>query len=279
MVSSVSATKPLTVDVAVVNWNTSEAACRSTDAFLASTGAKVDVTVVDNASETAERAKLEQLAPDGAHLILSDENLGFGAGANLALRGGSSEFICVSNADVIPDPDAIAILAGFCDSHPDCGMVGPAFAEQSAYHARLPSPGALALRPLIGGFGHRWVASPGPGDSIEVEQPAGACFVVRRSVWEQVGGFDEDYFLWYEDVDLAARLQEAGFHNFVCGSAVVHHEQGLSTKSMSPAEHQSLRLDGLSRYLSTHHPLTKAIAAPTLWLARLLRGRETAGRG
>src|SRR3982750_1737430 len=103
MLSSVSATKPLTVDVAVVNWNTSEAACRSTDAFLASTGAKVHVTVIDNPSETAERAKLEQLAPEGPHLILSDENLGFGAGANLALRGGSSEFICVSNADVIPD--------------------------------------------------------------------------------------------------------------------------------------------------------------------------------
>lgn len=259
--------------MAIVNWNTAEAACDAAAAYLASTGASVHVTVIDNDSETSEREALERLAPDGARLILSETNLGFGAGANRALADGRAEFVCISNADVIPEPGAIAALASFFRDHPDCGMVGPAFDEDSAYHAELPSAGALALRPLIGGFRHRPVPSPERGESIEVGQPAGACFLVRREVWERLGGFDEDYFLWYEDVDLARRLQAAGFRNYVCGDAVVGHNEGLATRTLSDSEHQEKRLKGLRLYLAKHHPRTGTAAAPLFALARRLRTR------
>lgn len=271
MLSSASPAKPLTVDVAVVNWNTAEAAGESSRAFLGSAGAELNVTVIDNASEPEERAALERLRPDGAELILSDINLGFGAAANRALLGGISDFVCVSNADVVPEPDAIAILAGFCAENRECGMVGPAFAEQSAYHARLPKPAALTLRPLIGGLGHHPVPSPAPGETIEVEQPAGACFLVRREVWDRLGGFDEGYFLWYEDVDLARRLRDAGLRNFVCGSARVHHNGGLSTRTLSRSDHQTARLNGLDRYLTKFHPRARRLAAPLLALAHRVR--------
>jgi N-acetylglucosaminyl-diphospho-decaprenol L-rhamnosyltransferase len=261
------------VDVAIVNWNTAEAAGDAAAAYLASTGASVHVTVIDNDSEASQREALEQLAPQGARLVLSDANLGFGAGANRALRDGRAEFVCVSNADVIPEPGAMAALASFCREHPDCGMVGPAFDADSAYHAELPTAGALALRPLIGGFGHKPVQSPEPGKSIEVGQPAGACFLVRREVWERLGGFDEDYFLWYEDVDLARRLKGAGFRNFVCGDAVVRHNEGLATRTLSEAEHQAKRLRGLRLYLEKHHPKTGSAASPLFALARRLRTR------
>lgn len=273
MSSSPSASRSLTVDVAIVNWNTAETACDAAVAFRDSVGATVAVTIVDNLSEPEDRRRLEERLPDGVELILNDANLGFGVAANIGLRGGEGEFICVSNADVLPEPDAIAVMARFCAEHPECGMVGPAFAADSAYHARLPSPGALALRPLIGGFRHRVVPSPGDGGSIEVEQPAGACFLVRRSVWEQVGGFDEGYFLWYEDVDLARRLLDRGLRNFVTGAALVHHMEGLATRSMSPADHQRARLDGLDRYLRRHHPRARVIAAPMLAVSRRLRAR------
>jgi GT2 family glycosyltransferase/SAM-dependent methyltransferase len=268
------AAKTPAVDVAIVNWNTPESACEAASAFMASAGATVRVVVIDNDSRPTERAKLEKLLPDGAQLILSDTNLGFGAGANRALRHGTSEFICVSNADVIPDPDAIAALALFCSDRPDCGMVGPSFIHDSAYHAELPTPAALVVRPLIGGFGHRPVPSPKQGKSIEVEQPAGACFMVRRKVWEQIGGFDEGYFLWYEDVDLARRLRLAGMRNYVCGDAWVRHREGLATGTLSDADHQAARLGGLRRYLSKHHPKASAFAAPLFLVAYRLRARN-----
>jgi N-acetylglucosaminyl-diphospho-decaprenol L-rhamnosyltransferase len=266
---------PLTVDVAIVNWNTPEAAAEAAAAYLGSTGAQVGVTVIDNASEPPARAELERLMPDRANLILSDENLGFGAGANQALRQGRAEFVCVSNADVLPRPGAVAALADFCRKRPDCGMVGPAFDDTSAYHAELPSAGALAVRPLIGGFRHRHVESPVPGETSEVGQPAGACFVVRREVWEKLGGFDEDFFLWYEDVDLARRLRDAGLRNFVSGDAVVRHNEGMATGKLSPSQHQAARLAGLRLYLRKHHPITAKLAAPLLAVGLRLRARGT----
>jgi len=271
MPSSVPRAQPLSVDVAIVNWNTADAAREAGEAYAASAGVSASVTIVDNDSQPQERERLERTRPPGVELILSPTNLGFGSAANLGLREGSAEFVCVSNADVVPDRDALAALAEFCDSHPDCGMVGPAFAEHSTYHARLPKPGALILRPLIGGFGHRWEPSPAPGDSVEVEQPAGACFMVRRGVWEQVGGFDESFFLWYEDVDLARRLLERGLRNFVTGDAVVRHNQGLAARAMPSGDHQRARLDGLDRYLRKHHPRARSVAAPILAIARRVR--------
>ena len=172
---------------------------------------------------------------------------------------------------MVPQLDALAALASFCADRRDAGMIGPAFADQSAYHAQLPSPAALALRPLIGGFRHRAVGSPGKDSWIEVGQPAGACFLMRRHVWEEAGGFDEDYFLWYEDVDLARRLRATGFRNFVCGAAIVRHEGGLAAAAMSDSEQQAARLDGLRRYLDKHHPRTGRLSAPMFALGRRLR--------
>jgi GT2 family glycosyltransferase len=268
-----------TIDVAIVNWNTPEAACEAARAYLASSGAEVRVTVIDNDSDPEARARLKGSLPEEVELILSETNLGFGAGANEALRAGRAEFVCISNADVLPDPDAVGALARFVADHPESGMVGPSFPEESAYHARLPSPGALAVRPLIGGFRHRSVPSPERGRVIEVDQPAGACFLVRRSVWEQLGGFDEDYFLWYEDVDLARRLRAAGLRNFVCGDAVVHHNEGLATGTMSEADHQAARLAGLHLYLKKHHPRTHTISAPVFAIAHRLRARRPRAEG
>ncbi|MEZ5076277.1 MAG: glycosyltransferase [Solirubrobacterales bacterium] len=259
------------VDVAIVNWNTAEAAADAAAAYLASRGVAVAVTVIDNDSKAAERQRLQELLPAGARLLLSDENLGFGTGANRALAGGKGDLVCVSNADVIPRPKALAALAAACLGDPGRGMVGPAFDDASAYHAELPSAPALALRPFIGGFRHRFVDSPGPGETIEVGQPAGACFVVRRAVWEQLGGFDEDFFLWYEDVDLARRLRDAGYRNFVCGDALVDHTEGLATGTLSPRRHQAARLEGLRLYLRKHHPVTAKLTAPLLALATRLR--------
>ncbi|MEX2447405.1 MAG: glycosyltransferase family 2 protein [Solirubrobacterales bacterium] len=262
---------PPAVDVAIVNWNTPEAAGASARAFLASTDVTPRLTVIDNDSAADAKAELESRLPAQARLILSQANLGFGAGANLALRDGDAELVCVSNADVVPEPGALAALAEASAERRDAGMVGPAFADESAYHARLPSPGALALRPLIGGFRHRSVRSPGNGSCIEVGQPAGACFLMRRRTWEQVGGFDEGFFLWYEDVDLARRLRDAGLRNYVCGAAVVSHRGGLAADSMSDAERQAARLAGLRRYLEKHHPRTGRLSAPLFALGQRLR--------
>ena len=116
-------------------------------------------------------------------------------------------------------------------------MVGPALeGDNDIYHAELPGPVALLGQIFAGSFMRRPVPSPAPGVVREVGQPSGACFLMRRETWEEVGGFDDGFFLWYEDVDLAKRLEEAGYRNLLVGSARVGHAAARSFQPARPRD-------------------------------------------
>src|SRR5690606_29008055 len=97
----------------------------------------------------------------GARLDLGEENRGYGAAANEVLRRGEAELVCVSNADVLPRPEALAELAAVAAGEPRAGMVGPAFAGAAdRYHAELPRGAALLGQVFAGSFMRRAVPSP-----------------------------------------------------------------------------------------------------------------------
>jgi N-acetylglucosaminyl-diphospho-decaprenol L-rhamnosyltransferase len=251
------------IDVAIVNWNTAEAAVEAAGAFLASTGVEPAVTIVDNHSAEADRRSLEEELPAGVALDLADSNLGYGRAANRALLGGTAEMVCVSNADVLPEPTALAELAAVAAANPTAGMVGPALeGDDDIYHAELPGRIALLGQILVGSFMRRPVPSPPPGVVREAGQPSGACFLMRRDTWERLGGFDDEFFLWFEDVDLAKRLQEAGFRNLLVGSARVGHTAARSFSQLDRPTMQSIRGPSLRRYIEKHHRRLAPLAAP-----------------
>jgi GT2 family glycosyltransferase len=264
--------QPIGVDIAVVNWNTSEAALKAAGAYLGSEGIKPQVTVVDNASSDAERRLLERSCPPGVALQLNEENVGYGSAVNRVLRGGASEMVCISNADLLPSPGALAELTAVAQREPQAGMVGPVFGgDTDRYHAKLPSGFAMLGRIFVGSFMRGAVPSLSPGEIKEVGQPSGACFVVRRDTWEQIGGFDEGFFLWYEDVDLAKRLHDAGYHNLVVGSAQVGHAGAGSFRQVGRRRLQAIRLASVRRYIEKHHRAAMPIAAPLLRAAAWAR--------
>ncbi len=212
-----------------------------------------------------------------ARLLLADRNHGYGAAANLALRDGDSELVCVSNGDLLPHPTALARLADAARGDPGVGMVGPVFEGGTQdYHARLPGPGILLGRTLVGSFGRRRQRVPSPSEKIVVGQASGACFVMRRELWERLGGFDDGFFLWYDDVDLAKRIVDSGYRNLVVGSAVVRHAGAGSFVQIEPATAQAIRLDSLERFIDKHHPRWMPVARPLLAVARALRARDAA---
>ena len=264
-----------TVDVAIVSWNTSEAALAAASAYLASEGVEPRVTLVDNASRPEQRELLRANRPPAVRLELGENNLGYGAAANRALRGGEAELVCVSNADVLPEPEALAELARATLSEPRAGMVGPVFPGETArYHAHLPSAATLLGRILVGSFRTGAAATPPPGSIAEVQQPAGACFMLRRDVWERFGGFDEGFFLWYEDVDLARRLHDAEHRNLVVGAASVGHTGAQAFAQLGSGDQQAIRLASLERYIRKHHRGAMPMAAPLLRVSRRLRARH-----
>lgn len=231
------------------------------------------MTVVDNLSRPDERQLLRRGDRD-LRLVLADRNHGYGAAANLALKGSDAELICVSNADLLPRPTALEHLAGAALGNPAAGMVGPVYEGGTQhYHAHLPGPGILLPRTLVGSAGRRRLRPPSVGAQATVGQVSGACFVMRRELWERVGGFDERFFLWYDDVDLAKRLAGLGHRNLVVGSAVVEHAGAGSFAQLEPAAAQAIRLDSLELYLRKHHRRWMPIARPLLWLSRTLRVR------
>jgi len=268
------------IDVAIINWNTAPAAIGAAQAFAASAGIEARVTVVDNHSAAQQRRLLEETERaegTGFELLLCERNLGFGAAANRALRDGRAPLICVSNSDVIPEPGALAALAEVALGTADAGMVGPVFAGGTQhYHAPLPSRSALLARTFAGSAGTRPAPNPAPGQVAPIGQVSGACFVVRRQVWEELGGFDEGYFLWYEDVDLAARLRDRGHRNLIVGSARVEHGGAASFVQVAPRTAQAIRLASLRRYIERHQPGLMPLARPLLWASEALRARGAA---
>lgn len=264
--------QPIAVDIAIVNWNTSEAALAAARAYLASEEMETHATVVDNASTAEERRILEEGLPAEVALRSNEGNLGYGTAANRALSGGTSEMVCISNADVLPAPRALAELVAVAQNESKAGMVGPTFGgETDRYHAKLPSGFAMLGRIFAGSFMRGAVPSPDPGEVREVGQPSGACFVVRRETWEQIGGFDENFFLWYEDVDLAKRLHDAGYRNLIVGSAQVGHVGAESFRQVDGKRLQAIRLESVRRYIDKHHRGVLPIAAPLLSISTRLR--------
>lgn len=262
---------PPAIDVAIVNWNTAEAALAAAGAYLASDGVDARVTIVDNDSRPEQRELLRSRCPESVQLDLSEENLGYGRAANRALRNGSAGLVCISNADVLAEPGALAALAVVA-KEPRAGMVGPVFGgDTDRYHAALPGTATMLGRILAGSFGERPQPSPAPGNVAEVGQPSGACFVVARETWEAMEGFDEGFFLWYEDVDLARRLHDAGYRNLIAGSARVGHAGAEAFVQIDREAQQTIRLRSVERYIRLHHSRAMPIAAPLLRLSRRLR--------
>ncbi|HEY5709585.1 MAG TPA: glycosyltransferase [Solirubrobacterales bacterium] len=263
---------PTKVDVAIVNWNTAEAALAAARAYAASAGVEARVTIVDNDSRPEQREVLSDGCPPGVRLVLGEDNAGYGTAANRVLRNGDGELVCVSNADVLPEPAALAALAALALAEPDTGMVGPVFGgDTDRYHAALPGAATMLGRIFVGSFGERRQPSPAAGTVSEVGQPSGACFVVRRDAWEAAGGFDEGFFLWYEDVDLAKRLRDGGRRNLVAGSARVGHAGAEAFAQIDAQRLQAIRLRSVERYIRLHHRWAIPIAAPLLRLSRRLR--------
>jgi N-acetylglucosaminyl-diphospho-decaprenol L-rhamnosyltransferase len=201
----------------------------------------VELVVVDNGSRDGSVHALRRLFPDVC-VVVPGCNLGYGAAANRGVAVTTLPSVLVCNPDVELRPGALGELAAALADDSDCALVGPLIRDPAG--ARYPS--ARSFPSLVDAAGHaafgmfvpdnRFTRSyqnahlGGPGVTTEpVDWVSGACFLVRRSAFEDVGGFDESYFMYAEDVDLCWRLGRAGWRVAYAPTAEVTHSQGLST--------------------------------------------------
>ena len=227
--------------MAVVSWNTRDLLCRCLDSLEGGAGAgRADVWVVDNASTDGSPDDVRERYP-WAHLLACERNLGFGPAVNLVARRTASPWLALANADVALRPGALDALleAGRRDSA--AGAIAPRLLlpDGTTQHSVFAFPTLFFGFVLNSGLFHlsrelsdrlALVGLWDPGKARRVPWAMGAFLLVRREAWDDVGGFDEEQWMYAEDLDLGWRLRQAGWATRYEPRALVDHEGGASTK-------------------------------------------------
>jgi len=288
----VSPAAPPPVGIVVVTYSPGDTLDRFLDALEKATTRRYAVVLADNGSTDGapERAALRA----GVTLVRTGGNLGYGRAVNLGLPQAPGEWVLVANPDVVFEPDALDTLLAAAERWPGAGAFGPLIRRPDG--TRYPS--ARALPSLGRGIGHAlfgwwwpgnpWTASYRRERGEPVEGPAGwlsgSCLLLRRSAFDQVGGFDPAYFMYFEDVDLCERLGRAGWTCVYVPDSVVTHEGAHATQrhrsAMVAAHHRSAYLYLSRRYPGRRNaPLRLVLRAGLAARAALARALPEVGRG
>lgn len=201
-----------------------------------------EIFVVDNASEDGSVEMVRNRFPD-VQLIENRVNQGFARANNIALRMASGRFILLINPDVIVQEDTFRVMMDFFERHPRAGMAGckvlnPDGSFQLACRRSIPTPwvaftrivGLSALFPESRIFGRYNLKYLDPDAMHEVEAISGSFMMIRRDVYEAVGGLDERFFMYGEDIDWCYRVGKAGYTiHYVPGTQIIHFK-GESTR-------------------------------------------------
>jgi N-acetylglucosaminyl-diphospho-decaprenol L-rhamnosyltransferase len=202
---------------------------------------------------------------------------------NRGAERGSTELILFLNDDVLPAERAISLLAEALAADPTAVAAGGRLVNQDdletqeQYRPRsFPSLGVVALQlldvervwPSNPVTRRHWGAHLDDERTVAVAQPAGACLMVKREAFEAIGGFDEGYWIWYEDTDLVRRLSSHGRALYVPGAVFRHFGAG-SVWRLSSAETVLIRYHGLLRYCQHHFssPSRRGLGALLLLIA------------
>lgn len=270
------------VSAILVNYNAGEelaGALRSIADEMA--GLRWEAVVVDNASSDGSGAAVDGFAPH-ARLVRNERNVGFARGVNQGLSATSGALVLIMNPDCRLAAGALALLRRELDQHAACAIAGPRILNpdgtvqgsargdpdmftglfgRTALLQRLLPGLAVSRRNVVSD------AAPPPGQaSVIVDWLSGACMLARRDALLAVRGFDERYFLYWEDADLCRRLRALGHHvRYVPGATAVHrvgHSSRTARRGAIRAFHQSAYL-----YYATH---AASAARPKRLLARVL---------
>jgi N-acetylglucosaminyl-diphospho-decaprenol L-rhamnosyltransferase len=242
-----------------------------------------NVVVVDNGSRDGTAEALRQGQPD-AQVVRLEEPAGLSYAYNRGAEAGDAELILFLNDDVFASEQAIAALAETLEGRPEAvaaagRLVDPDTERTQEQYLPQAFPSATTLAGAL--LGRRRSPAELGDEIVTVDQPPGACLLVRRHAFEAVGGWDEDYEFWFEDVDLARRLVARGNILFV-PAAAFPHVGGASARRLSHAEVVARYYRGALLYAERHLGAGgRAITAPAYALAaagRLVTARDAEAR-
>lgn len=262
---------PIDVSIIIVSWNTKACLARCLATIPQAAGRLgIEVIVVDNESSDGSQAMVAADFPQ-VRLIQNQDNVGFGRANNIGARASSGRNLLILGSDCELEPGALQTMAGELDRDASIGMVmctllNPDGSLQPSVQKSFPSPLSLVgelfffsalryavyRRPAL----HRWLLRPtiqAHRKPHDVAWGGGACLLVRREAYESVGGFDEGFFMYCEDMDLCKRVRDAGYRLRYVPTARVVHLWGKST-SQRPGAMLCESMRSRVYYFGKHFP-------------------------
>jgi GT2 family glycosyltransferase len=229
------------ISVVIVTWNVREYLLRCLQTVLREAGGyDLDVIVIDNASNDGTVEAVGSEYP-GVKTIQNRENAGFARANNQGIRICQGEYVLLLNPDTELLPGALDRMADYLNAHPQAGGAGPRVlnADGSLQPSCSPLPSLaretarLLQLPGVRTDGYYEMASWDLQTPRQVDVLLGACMLLRGSTLAALGGLDEDYYIYTEEVDLCYRLKKAGWSLAWVPAAQIVHYRGQSTQQVA----------------------------------------------
>jgi GT2 family glycosyltransferase len=278
------------LSISIVSYNGKELVRNCLNSIFSNTaGIEFEVFVVDNASSDGApemiRAEFSQVK-----LIANKENFGFAKANNQAIREAKGDFILLLNQDMRVLRGTLAEMIGFMREHPEAGIGGcqlideknetipqvrrfPGVWDQVAIILKLPHLFTHILdKYLMTDFNYL------RREPQEVDSIRGSFFMIRREVLEKLGGLDERYFFWFEEVDYCRAAKKAGFKVMYTGAVKCVDFVGQSVKKLNPLARQKMFTDSMIKYFKKWEPAwqwmllaaLRPLGLGLVWLAQIL---------
>lgn len=268
------------IDCVVVAYNSADDLQSSIESLQHQLDVQTNITVVDNASTDGSVAVARHL---GVRLIENSRNEGFAVAVNEGLRGGSAPWVLIFNPDAILPAGGLAHLVATAGSVNSCGCVGPRISNtdgtEYASGRRFPDLWTAAAHAVLGKIApHNPATRRYHARDIDrtratpVDWVSGCCMLLRRSAWESLGGLDEAYFMYLEDVDLCFRLKRSGQVTVYEPAVSVTHIGGRSSQSKKLATIYYHHASALRFYRRANTSFLGRVLLPLAAVALVARG-------
>ncbi|MGI6296819.1 MAG: glycosyltransferase family 2 protein [Armatimonadota bacterium] len=279
------------VTVSIVNWNTREELADCLKSIVEQReSVDLEVFVVDNASSDGSAEMVTSEFGDGVKLIANSENRGFGAAHNQAIKQCSGQYVLVLNPDCrILQPDLLRKMVDYMDAHSDIGMMGPRIVNPDGslqFSARRFPPmfAGLFRHTVLGKLfpNNRFVkgylmTDVDHSQIMDVDWLSGSALMVRQETFEEIGLFDERFFMYCEDVDWCKRAKDAGWRVVYYPEVELSHRIGAASDknpiAMIKQHHRSMFLYFVKHNSRSPKILLTPLVLMALWARTYARTR------
>jgi len=233
-----------TLSVIIPSWNTADVTVKcvkTVNQFLP----EAKIVIVDNASSDDSVVKLRRLNYKNLKIIINSTNLGYAKACNIGAKNCQTDFVLFFNSDSEMLDDSLLKVIDYYQQNPNMGIIGLKMLNPDL----TIQPSAFPPQTILNAFKEFWLKQPTyskylpPGNQpAEVFAVSGGALLIKKKILDQIGGWNEKYFFYYEDIDICRQAHRFGYKVIYYPQTSVIHRHGLSGKSLATGENQWKRL-------------------------------------